>query len=721
MSKQSFPKWESLKEYLSGSIDHSKAGAPELAVESKYFNRNLSWLHFNDRVLAEAADSTVPAMERLRFLGIVSSNLDEFFMVRVAEVAKILRRKPSARFSDGLTANQVFAQMRAHVLAQKNRQAIIYKHVVEVLKKEDIVIHSDMAEFLQDNELNRTVRQKLPEIKILIQKTKDSLLPLMSERIHVFVRFPGEYAVIGIEDRAARLLELPSSGQKLRFALVEKWICANAKKIFKGREVIESFPFKIIRDADLRFHPDIEETLEDQIIEAVKHRKKAKVVRLEVDASYYSEGAFFLATALGLNSASMYRFDLPLDLRTLNRICNMKQAKRLLYDKNEPFFPKQWSHAKDIFELIRTNDILLHHPYDSFDFVIRFIQAAAEDPHVTSIHHTMYRTSKDSPIMEALKLAVKNGKKVTVYIEIKARFDELNNVKWANELRGAGARVVWPFGHFKVHSKVTQVMRMENDVEKSYLHLGTGNYHPRTARQYTDLGLLTCDPVLGKDVAQFFSTLPNRSKPRGIVDILLAPGILHKSMLGLIEDEIDIQKAGGQGHIIAKMNSLVDPETIQKLYEASSAGVKIELIVRGICCLRPGIKGLSENIHVISIIDRFLEHSRIYYFRAGGQKKLYLSSADWMPRNFFNRFELAFPIKDPILKKYIHETILKNSLAENVRGWILNPEGTYSKVSRKPSDNLNRSQYLFETVARNNYQGTVLENRYRGKNIEAHR
>ena len=692
-------------------IDEAPSAAPVqgegLTAAERFFNRDLSWLAFNDRVLSEAADARVPPLERLRFATIVSSNLDEFFMVRVAEIGKIARLSPQRRFPDGLTARQAFAQIREHALRQKSRQATVLLDVLEALKREGIEI---VTEFAQSRRVDREVQSRLPRLRTILRRFPDAPPPLMSERIHVFVRFAREYAVITIEDRETRLVALAARGGVRRFALLERWLADRAAALFPGREVIETFPFKIIRDADLRYRPDYEESLEDQIWEAVQRRTRAKVVRLEVDSPTYSEGALFLATALGLDSGSLYRFDLPLDLRTLARIEPPKPGA-LRYPPIEPRVPSPFRKPRSAFAIVRKRDILLHHPYDSFDIVVKFLQGAARDPQVRSIFHTLYRTSQDSPIMEALKEAAANGKKVVAYVEIKARFDELNNLRWAEELRRAGVRVVRHLGRFKVHSKVTQVLREEDGVAVSYLHLGTGNYHPITAKQYTDLGLLTCDAELGREVADYFAALARGRRPQKFKELLVAPVNLHSSMLALIRDETRLQKEGTRGHIVAKMNALVDPVLIEALYEASRVGVKVDLMVRGICCLRPGIAGMSENIRVVSVVDRFLEHSRIYYFRAGGARKLYLSSADWMQRNFYSRYEVAFPVKDLQLKRYIHDTILGKGLADNQKAWTLRPDGSYARVAPGAGATLIRSQTFFEALARSDYRDTALEKR----------
>lgn len=685
-------------------LESSPPADPKLQRAETLFNRELSWLQFNDRVLSEASDPGVPPLERLRFATIVSSNLDEFFMVRVAQLKRKAQETPAKRSPDGLTAAQAYAQVRDHVLRQKGRQALILRKILEELRAQGIRVDT---EFGRMSQLDKTILENLPELDLVLLPSSQGVPHLPSERIHVYVAFPGEYAILTLRDRQARLWQVP--GSRSHYVLLERWLSDRAAKLFPGRDVLEAFPFKVIREADLRYRPDEEDTLEEQIREAVGRRPRARVVRLEVDAPAYSEGALFLATAMGLDTGGLYRFNMPLDLRTLALILGIKP--KLCYPPVVPRTPAPFRKKERIFDVMRRRDVLLHHPYDSFDIVLNFIRQAARDPDVTRIYHSLYRTGVQSKVMEALKEAAQNGKRVTVYIEIKARFDEQNNLRWAAELRRHGARVVRPIGALKVHSKATQVFRSEGDKEACYLHLGTGNYHETTARQYTDLGLLTCDETLCRDVAAFFSALIRHQKPSGFSEILAAPVNLHLEMLRLIEAEIETQRQGGRGHIIAKMNSLVDKTIIQKLYAASQAGVRIELLVRGICCLRPGIRGLSENIRVVSVVDRFLEHSRIYYFRAGGKSKLYLSSADWMPRNFFTRFELAFPIKDPALRRYIREVILGQGLADNVKSWQLRPDGTYSRTPMPAPERRVRSQFLMENLAARHYKDTVLEHR----------
>lgn len=706
--KKTIPKWHNLPDHMPSNYPAVDASQERRRRPRLFFNRNLSWLQFNDRVLMEAADPTVPPLERLRFLSIVSSNLDEFFKIRVSQLARVARRRPSYRYQDGLSAQQALAEVRAHVLRQKSKQASVLKDVIHVLAKEGVHIHT---EFLDNRTFDDEIRQKLPPLRFIVRSFSEDFPALEGDQINIFVRFPNEYAIINFPEPAKRLLLLSSELPSMRFVLLDRWIATHAESLFPHRTVLEAFPFKIIRDADIRDFGD-EEDLEDRIVRAVSRRLRAKAVRLEIDARQYTEGSFFLGNALGLSFISLYRFDLPLDAKSLGTICQMKPLRHLGYAPIAPAVPGKWSKRHDIFRRISANDMLLHHPYDSFDTVVRFLEAAANDPSVTHIYHTMYRTSRESPIMEALKVAARRGKKVIAYIEIKARFDELNNVRWATELKKAGVRVGRPLAGFKVHCKLTLVIRRESEGTGYYLHLGTGNYHPTTARLYTDLGLLTRHEEIGKEAVSFFSTLARRETPKGLRHLLVSPGNLRDSLLDFVKDEIAAHKRDRKGRIIAKMNALVDAEVIRALYEASAAGVKVDLLIRGICCLRPGVPGLSENITVRSVVDRFLEHSRVYYFRHGGDERIYLSSADWMPRNFQERYEVAFPLLDPVLKRFVRDELLANVLRDNLRAWELRPDGTYVKVQPKPGAPLRRSQQDFEIMARRRYRDTILESRW---------
>ncbi len=696
-SKSMPPKWRSFSVYLK-ELSNGKGLVGDSTVQKSHFlNRELSWLQFNDRVLGESADPSVPPLERLNFATIFSTNLDEFYMVRVAAVAKLAKRLRGRQFNSPFHPTRILAQIRAHVIKQKERQAEILKDIFRALGGHGIHVFDEFKDFM---DLDGEIMPLIPNLSFLLRKYDEPLPHLRRGRIHILVRFAGEYAIISLEHRADRLLRLPDDSTGQRYVLLDRWVAARAQSFFPSREVQEAFCFKIIRDADLQFRRDDGEDLEEQIVEAVHRRSNARVVRLEIDGPSYSEGSLYLATMLGLDSAALYSFNLPLDLKSLLRICKNDPPETLKYPAIAPILPQAFVQCRDVFQVIRKKDVLLHHPYDSFDVVVDFLNQASKDPKVISIWHTLYRTSSESPIMMALKNAALAGKKVVVYVEIKARFDELNNVRWASELKKAGCKVIQPFGRYKVHSKLTQIVRREDGKEVYYTHLGTGNYHPDTAKLYTDLGLLTADQNLGKEVASYYAWLWKGKKPRFIFkDIFVAPQDLDLRFLKLIKDETKIQKAGGSGLIWAKMNSLVDQKIIEALYEASQAGVKIRLLVRGICCLKPGIKNLSENILVKSVVDRFLEHSRIYYFRAGGRDKIYLSSADWMPRNFNSRYEIAFAVKDPELKTFVKDVILAGSLSDNVKAWKLKADGNYARIAPKPGEKPVRSQQVFAEFA----------------------
>ncbi|MCM2266244.1 MAG: polyphosphate kinase 1 [Elusimicrobiales bacterium] len=681
----------------------------DIFTKGLLFNRNLSWLSFNERVLGEAADPSVPVLERLRFAAIVSSNLNEFFMVRVAAAARLARRSPGTRYPDGLSAAQAVIQIREEVLRQKSRQAAVLEDILNALRRNGVLIHHRFEGI--SPLLDAEIRGKLGKLSISRRKASETLPELKGDRLHVFVRFPGEYAVITLDKREQRLLRLTSPDGTAAFALTERWICAKVHELFPDKEVIEAFPFKVIREHGLRYTFEDEDLLEDYIEQEAGRRSRARVIRLEVDAPYYSEGAMFLASALRLDSASLYRFDMPLDLRSLFAVYSLEGFGRLKYPPVAPAVPAVFAAGGSVMKVMLRHDVMLHHPYDSFDIVVNFLREAARDPGVTEVFHVVYRAGQVSPVMDALKEAAARGKRVTVYVELKARFDEVNNLRWMRELRAAKVRVIPPFSGYKVHSKVTQAVKGTGKDRVFYSHLGTGNYHSGTAKQYTDLGLLTCDQAIGLEVNAYFTALSLRQRPPRPRLLMAAPVNLHSRFLRLIRVETELHRQDGDGLIRAKMNSLVDPGIIRALYAASRAGVKVELLVRGICCLKPGIKGLSENISVISIVDRFLEHSRIYYFRAGGEEKLYLSSADWMPRNFHDRFELAFPVLDPALKRYISETILEKGLADNVKARRLMPDGKYERVPHEPWEKRVRSQSCFVALAQRSYKGTALEHR----------
>ncbi len=672
------------------------------------FNRDLSWLSFNNRVLDEAADESVPLLERLRFLTIVSSNLDEFFKVRFAELSKLFRKYPTKRLSDGYPLSRVIFQVREEVVRQKNRQAELFNIVMNKLRTEGLMLHYEYSSL--NDEIDEQVRKQLPNLNIVIRKLNEPMPELKSETIYIYVRFVDEYAVIGFDTTDKRLIKVEDNDYRLSFVLLERWLLAHIKQYFPGKEIIETFPFKIIREHDLPYEFD-DDSMEGFIEKSRNSGRLPRVVRLEVDSPLYPEGAIFISTILRIDPVSIYRFSIPLNLKSLNSILNYEGFEHLKYPKITPAVPVPFKKPGKIIDIIKKHDVLLHHPYDSFDIVVNFIKEASIDPEVTDIYHVIYRAGEKSELLEYLKQAASSGKNVSVYVEIKARFDEKTNLKWIKELKSAKVKVIPPLRDKKVHSKVTQVVKNINSRKYYYTHLGTGNYHPTTTRLYTDLGLLTSNQEIGEEVHTYFSRLAESKKVPYLRHLLVAPANLRTGILRLIRNEIKNHIKYGNGLIIAKMNSLVDPDIISALYNASMSGVKIYLIVRGICCLKPNIKGISENISVTSIIDRFLEHSRIFYFYANGEEKVYLSSADWMPRNFYNRYEIAFPVYDQLLKRYVKDVILSTALADNVKARILQPDGSYLRVKPAQGEKIIRSQFQFVSLAESSYKGTILESR----------
>ncbi|MCL2484521.1 MAG: polyphosphate kinase 1 [Endomicrobia bacterium] len=677
-------RWISLNKIISKTTQYENVSENDNFAGDRFFNRDISWLSFNDRVLAESENPNVPLLERLFFVGIVSSNLDEFFTVRVSELLRLLKISPKKQYPDALTPEALALHVREHVLQQKSRQAKSFNLLLKELANNGIQILTSFEN--EDEALDKEIEKHLPEIDICFSKIGTPIPALYGSDVHIFTHFLDEYAVIRLKKRNDRILELPSNNGSRKFVLLERWLMFKAQKLFKNKQILGTFAFRLLRNADIPIYnvEENERDLERKVVNAVNKRSSSRVVRLEIDSPKYPDSALLLATSLRLDSASIYRFDLPLSLRFLTSFKQLftKTHKNLLYPPVNPVVPLIVKKNPDIFSVIRNQDIILHHPYDSFDIVIDFLEQASKDPAVTEIFHTLYRTNDiESPIIKILKKAAKNGKKVIVYVELKARFDEMNNVMHAKDLRKAGVKVITPIGKYKVHSKLTLITRTENEKAVRYAHLGTGNYHAGTAKQYTDLGLLTAHEGIAADALKYCEMLQTRDVKQKFNHLLVSPVNLHNKIIYMIENEIKNKESGKKAHIIAKMNALSDIKVIEALYKASKAGVKIDLIVRGTCCLKPNAAGLSENIKVTSIIDRFLEHSRIFYFHSNGEKKIYLSSADWRPRNFVRRYEIAFPILDSNIKQYITDTILYNSLKDNVKATILQPNGSYRQVS----------------------------------------
>lgn len=681
-----------------------------------YINRELSWLEFNSRVLHEAMDSRTPLLERLKFLAIFCSNLDEFFMVRVAALKQQVEAKVSLLTFDGRTPQQqldeisftlrpLVAQQHQHF--EKVLLTMMASHGIHILNYIDL--NSKQRNFL-DNYFEEQIFPVLTPLAV------DPSHPFpyisnLSLNLAVMVKNPETeeefFARVKVPKVLPRFLPLPPELGIQRDGKPAPWtgvpleqaIAHNLEALFPGMNIQEYHPFRITRDADIALEEDEADDLLLAIEQELRKRRVGGTpLRMEILSQTPEVIRHRLLQDLDLMESDVYEVDGLLGLRDLMYFMSLPMPE--LKDKpwqsvvhprlqriREPIVSPDdhdIEEGKDIFAAIREKDILLHHPYQSFtSSVVRFITSAARDPDVLAIKMTLYRTSGDSPIVNALIAAAENGKQVSVLVELKARFDEENNIYWARRLENVGVHVVYGLVGLKTHSKIVLVVRRDKDQIRRYVHIGTGNYNPKTARLYTDLGILSCREDLGADATDLFNFLTGYSRQKSYRQLLVAPLNMRERFLSLIRREIDHAKNGFSGRIVAKMNSLVDPQIISHLYEASRAGVKIDLIIRGICCLRPGLKGISENIRVISIIGRFLEHSRIFYFYNNSQEEVYIGSADWMPRNLDRRVEAITPIQDLEIAKDLQE-ILGIMLADNRQAWDLQSDGTY--VQRRPAN-----------------------------------
>lgn len=656
---------------------YEKSETINLDKSSYYNNRELSWLDFNSRVLEEAEDDSNRLLERYKFLSIFSSNLDEFFMVRVAgllDQVKANFNKPENKA--GLTPKEQLCAISERTHQLVNKQDRIYfdeltpkltKEQVEIVPLEEVT--PEELRYLEDFFSEQVYPVLTPmaidayrPFPMLLNKSLNLAIIIeeKSPERRRNVDLDGNLVIVQVPAVIDRLVELRRKGRDRRFVLLEDLISCYMYKLFSGYKVKSATLFRITRNADLTIHEDEAEDLLHEIEEELKKRKRGAAVRLEYQQQHSDQKVIdYLRTVLEINWMDVYPVQAPVDLTFLFSFCKKVQATHdhLGLQSFIPQPPQDLEGEGTIFEKIRKRDVLLHHPYESFEPVIEFMSDAADDPDVLAIKQTLYRVSGDSPIIESLKRAAEKGKQVTVLVELKARFDEENNVQWAKELEQAGCHVIYGMTHLKTHSKITLVVRRERGKIQRYVHLGTGNYNDATARIYTDMGLLTCKPEIGIDASNFFNYLSGYMKEPSYHHLSVSPFGIRDTFIRLINQEIDYHKKYQNGRIIAKMNSLTDKIIIKKLYEASIAGVKIDLIVRGICCLRPGIAGVSENIKVRSIVGTFLEHTRVFYFHHNRENKVFLSSADWMTRNMENRVELLFPILKDKLKHRVYEEL----------------------------------------------------------------
>lgn len=663
-------------------------GKLDLTKPEYFYNRELSWLKFNLRVLKEAMVKDTPLLERLKFIAISASNLDEFFMVRVAGLWSNFDSGVEKRDASGMSVHEQLVAISQAAHEQVRTQT---KSLIALMAEMDAVkLHfrrvKDLSELGKDW-LEEYYREVV--FPVLTPMAVDASRPfpfLANKTLNLaveLIKADGEHSMglIQVPSVLDRIVEVEPEGKRT-FVFLEDIIASHCHDLFKGCHILDMVSFRVTRDSDLDLEEDDSVDLMKEVEESLRKRKRGAAVRLEIFKTNNNRIKRFLEENLDVTEMEVYEINGPLDPTCFFKFIGMKGMWPWLYEPFVPQHPLELPDDSDLFAAIRENDILLHHPYESFDPVVKLVSDAADDPQVLAIKQTLYRVSGNSPIVAALARAAENGKQVTVLVELKARFDEENNILWARRLEKAGCHVIYGLVGLKTHAKIILIVRKEDNGIKRYLHLGTGNYNDSTAKLYTDLGLMTANDEFGSDASAFFNLLSGYSEPPVWNKLVMAPLGLREKIYALIDNEIAMVRSGREGHIIAKMNSLIDQPVIQKLYEASAAGVHIDLIVRGICGLRTGIEGISDNITVRSIVGRQLEHSRIFWFANGGEEQLYLSSADWMPRNLNDRVELFFPVET---EEHIHriKALLDLYLRDNVGAHMMQSNGSYRRVRNK--------------------------------------
>jgi polyphosphate kinase len=675
-----------------------------------YINRELSWLEFNRRVLEEAKDETVPLLERVKFLAIFSSNLDEFFMVRVARLKRMILDGDQSVDPDGLTPDETLSAVskRVHELAEEQHHCFLHTIMPQLTKEGIHLVHPDEMSGEQERFLEEYFHRTLYPIVTPLAIDPGHPFPYLANRslcLVVSLRATGasrlphtDLSIVHIPAQVApRFIPLPARDGQHAFMLLEDVLGHYLPRLYHGFEIVSCHAIRVTRDADFgiaRRDEDLLMTIE----QGIRDRRMGVAVRLQYDPALPKEIVAQLVEELELGIEDLYPgagFTAFTDLFQLYAAVNVPRLKdRPRVALSVPAFED----APDIWSAMRSGDVLVFHPYQTFDAVTRFVEEAAKDPKVLAIKMTLYRVSASSPIAQALARAAEAGKEVSVLVELQARFDEEANITWARALEKVGAHVVYGMVGYKTHCKICLVVRQEADDIRRYCHLATGNYNVRTAGVYSDLGLFTCRDAFGQDLTELFNLLTGYTRPQKFNHLLLAPVALREQFLARIRKEADHARTGQPASIIAKVNSLIDPAVIDELYMASQAGVQIELLVRGMCSLRPGLPGISERIRVLSIVDRYLEHARIFYFQNGGEPIFLLASADWMQRNFDQRVEIAFPILDPVLQKRLKD-ILDTQLCDNIKGWWMHPDGSYLRTPTDGGAPLRSQDRLYELAA----------------------
>lgn len=683
-----------------------------MTQNERFTNRELSWLAFNKRVLSEAKDNHLPLMERLKFLSITASNLDEFFMVRVASLKDQVNAGYTKKDIAGMTSKEqidaILKETHKFTTAQYNTYN---RSFLPSLKKNGLKIVTEFEKLTEEQAdyVDKYFQKEVFPVLTPMAVDSSRPFPLIRNRslnigaLLMDKKKKGtiDFATVQVPSVLPRVVTIPTDGDNCTTViLLEQIIEKNIQKLFLNYRVLCQAPFRVMRNADLSIDEDEAADLLIEIEKQLKKRQWGEAIRLEVEDNIDKRLLKTLRKEFDLSEDAIFKINGPLDLTFLMKVYDIEGFDHLKEPKYIPQQPKMLDASRDLFEQIREHDILLHHPYETFDPVVNFVKKAASDPNVLAIKQTLYRVSSHSPIIASLAQAAENGKQVSVLVELKARFDEENNIVWAKKLEKAGCHVIYGLVGLKTHSKITLVVRKEEDEIRRYVHLGTGNYNDSTAKLYTDMGMFTSKTRYGEDATAVFNMLSGYSEPLVWNKLSLAPLWLRGKFLSLIEREKEHAKNGRPARIIAKMNSLCDPGIIEALYDASEAGVEIDLIVRGICCLRAGIKGLSEHIRVRSIVGTFLEHSRIFYFENNGNAEYYMGSADWMPRNLDKRVEILFPVEDPILQEEIYH-ILHMQLSDTKKAHLLMPDGHYVKVDQRGKTPLNSQLYFCEEAMAN--------------------